>query len=63
MPDYPEQNWGIYNLRLRPADPFRMEMAKYGLPDILNYFNSTDICLALRIKLPNKKEYRDLLIP
>ena len=35
-------------------------MASYGIPDILNYFDSSEINLSLRIAVPNKKAYKDI---
>lgn len=56
MPDYPEYTFGIYSLRLRPNDSLRMGIARLGLPDLLNFFNASNIELMLRVGVPNKKE-------
>ena len=60
MPDYPEYTFGNYNLRLRPNDILRMGIARLGLPDLLNFFNASNIELMLRVGVPNKKENRNI---
>jgi hypothetical protein len=58
MPDYPSYDFGEYNLRLRPNDPIRKRIYVYGLPDIINYFNSSIINFDLRIRVVNNKDNR-----
>ncbi len=60
MPDYPEYTFGIYSLRLRPNDSLRMGIARLGLPDLLNFFNASNIELMLRVGVPNKKENKNI---
>jgi hypothetical protein len=61
MPDFPEYNWGIYKLRLRPSDRVRKAFAKYGFPDFLNYFYSSSIGFNLRISIPKNKNIQDTI--
>ena len=60
MPDFPTQQFNSYHLRLRPSDELRQGLAALGFPDMLNYFNSSEICFALRLMVPNRKENRDI---
>lgn len=60
MPDFPERQFGNYHIRLRPNDEFRHRLTILGLPDMLNYFNSSDICFDLRVAIPNSKENRSI---
>jgi hypothetical protein len=60
MPDFPQQQFNNYYIRLRPNDLFRKRLAIFGFPDMLNYFNSSEICFDLRLGVPNKKENRNI---
>jgi len=60
MPDFPQQQFGNYYVRLRPNDSFRSRLALLGLPDMLNYFNSSEVTLDLRFGVQNNKENRSI---
>jgi hypothetical protein len=62
MPDFLEHQFNNYYIKLRPNDTFRKELAVFGLPDMLNYFNSSEICLDLRFAVLNNKENRNIIV-
>ncbi|HUW46451.1 MAG TPA: hypothetical protein VMW50_11735 [Dehalococcoidia bacterium] len=60
MPDFPQQQFNNYHVRLRPNDSFRKRLAVWGFPDMLNYFNSTEIAFDLRLRVTNNEENRNI---
>jgi hypothetical protein len=60
MPDFKEFDWGAYKFRLLPNDTLRKTIALCGLPDFLNYFNSSDIALDLRVSIPKCRDTKNI---
>ncbi len=61
MPDYPNIKFGDYLVRLRPNDNDRKKLNNLGFPDMINYFNSSEINFDLRVAAKNRKQNRNII--
>jgi hypothetical protein len=56
MPNFIEQDWNGYKIKLRPNDPFRKDIAARELEATVLYFDSTYIRFDIRISRLNDKK-------
>lgn len=56
MPNFIEQDWNGYKIKLRPNDPFRKEIAARGLEAAVLYFDSTYLRFDIRMSRPDDKK-------